>query len=47
MALSLRDTDLLRKYFADKPVIVWQIAQNDLPVLKNQFSKVLIEFVDR
>lgn len=34
----------IHEYFGVNFQIVWQIAQNDLPVLKQQFSKVLVEF---
>ena len=36
----------IHEYFGVNFQIVWQIAQNDLPVLKGQFSKILIEFGD-
>jgi uncharacterized protein with HEPN domain len=34
----------IHEYFGVSFQIVWQIAQNDLPVLKQQFSKILVEF---
>lgn len=33
----------IHQYFGVNFQIVWQIAQNDLPVLKLQFAKILIE----
>ena len=32
----------IHEYFSVNFQIVWEIAQNDLPVLKEQFSKVLL-----
>ena len=34
----------IHEYFGVNFQIVWQIAQNDLPVLKQQFSKILNGF---
>jgi len=34
----------IHEYFGVNFRIVWQIAQNDLPVLKSQFSKILVGF---
>ena len=34
----------IHEYFGVNFQIVWQIAQNDLPVLKQQFSKILAGF---
>ena len=34
----------IHKYFGVNFRLVWQIAQNDLPVLKRQFSAILNEF---
>ncbi|MBN9381885.1 MAG: DUF86 domain-containing protein [Chitinophagaceae bacterium] len=34
----------IHEYFGVNFQIVWQIAQNDLPVLKQQFSKILVGF---
>jgi uncharacterized protein with HEPN domain len=33
----------IHEYFGVNFQIVWQIAQNDLPVLKQQFAKTLVE----
>lgn len=34
----------IHEYFGVDNQIVWQIAQDDLPVLKQQFNKVMGEF---
>ena len=35
----------IHEYFGVNFQIVWQIAQNDLPVLKQQFSKILVGII--
>lgn len=35
----------IHEYFGVNFQIVWQITQNDLPVLKQEFSKILAEFI--
>ncbi len=41
--ISFRNISI-HEYFGVNFNLVWQIAQNDLPVLKQQFSKILVEF---
>jgi len=36
----------IHEYFGVNFQIVWQIAQNDIPVLTQQFSKILAEFTN-
>jgi uncharacterized protein with HEPN domain len=36
----------IHEYFAVNFHIVWEIAQNDLPILKNQFQEALLSFPD-
>ena len=36
----------IHEYFAVNIHIVWEIAQNDLPVLKRQFSFAILNFPD-